>query len=169
MQIITETIISKPRAAVWEVAGTQFGNAYLWASALDYSVGHGAAIAGPVCEARTCDVQGMGRINEKLREFDPANFTLAYEVIEGFPFFVKRGLNRWQLLPEGDNRTRLRSTATVETKGFVGLMMAPMMKMQVSGIMRRTLEELKFYVENGRPHPRKQKTLASRKMTRAAA
>ncbi len=169
MQIITETVIDKPAATVWEVVGIQFGDAHLWASALNHSFGHGAAIDGSVCEARTCDVQGMGRINEKLRLFDPANFTLAYEVTEGFPFFVTRGLNRWQLLPEGNNRARLRSTATVETKGLIGLMMAPMMEMQMSSLMRRTLEDLKFYVENGRPHARKQKALATRKIARAAA
>jgi hypothetical protein len=37
----------------------------------------------------------------------------------------------------------------------------------MSGMMRRTLEDLKHYVESGVPHPRKQKAMASLKLARA--
>ncbi len=166
MKIATDIIINKPIAAVWEVVGTEFADAHLWASALNHTEGHGRKISEQVCESRTCDIQGMGRIREKLLDFDPRNHTLTYEVAEGFPFFVERGVNRWRLVAEG-GRTHLYTNAEIVTKGLVGAMMQPVMKMQMSGLMRKTLEDLKFYVESGIPHPRKQKTLRARKLARA--
>lgn len=166
MKVATDIVIDKPIAAVWDVVGTQFGSAHLWASALIHTEGNGGKISDQVCEARTCDIQGMGRIRERLLEFDPQGYALTYEVVEGFPFFVERGVNRWHLVAEG-NRTHLYIKAKIATKGLIGAIMRPMMKMQMSGLMRKTLDDLKYYAENGVPHPRKQKALASRKLARA--
>ncbi len=166
MRITTEIVIDKPVVAVWEVVGTQFGEAYRWASILNHSEAHGRKISEQVCESRTCDIQGMGRTLEKLTAFDPEAHALTYEVMEGFPFFVERGVNRWRLVEEG-GRTRVISNAEIVTKGVIGALMRPMMKMQMTGMMRRTLEDLKYYVERGVPHPRKQKAMASLKLARA--
>ncbi len=166
MKIITEIVIDRPVAAVWEVVGTRFGDAHLWASSITYSEGYGSSIGGQVCESRVCDVQGMGRIREKLLKFDPSRYTLTYEVIEGFPFFVRRGVNCWSLSAEGD-RTRLRSSAEITAKGLIGALMLPMMKMQMVRVMRKTFDDLKFYVEHGVPHPRKQGALTPGKLARA--
>jgi hypothetical protein len=108
----------------------------------------------------------MGRIREKLLEFDASSFALTYQVIEGFPFFVRRGVNRWTLSAEG-NRTRVRSNAEITTKGPIGALMLPMMKMQMGRLMRKTFDDLKFYVEHGVPHPRKQGALPPGKLARA--
>lgn len=123
-------------------------------------------MAEQVCENRICDIKGMGRIREKLLEFDAKNFALTYEVMNGFPFFVERGVNRWTLTPEGSS-TRLQSVAEITTQGLIGMLMAPMMKMQMTGLMHRLLEDLKHYVETGTPHSRKVMALASKKMTGA--
>ena len=108
----------------------------------------------------------MGRIREKLLDFDPKRLTLKYEVEEGFPFFVERGVNRWTLTEEGST-TRVHSIAEITTKGLVGMVMAPMMKMQMTGLIRNSLEDLKHYVETGTPHPRKVKALTSKKLAHA--
>ena len=166
MKIVTEIVIDRPVAAVWDIVGARFGDAHLWASSLKSSEGYGPKISGQVCESRVCDIQGMGRIREKLLEFEPSSFALTYQVIEGFPFFVRRGVNRWTLSAEG-NRTRVRSNAEITTKGLIGTLMLPMMKMQMRGLMRKTFDDLKFYVENGVPHPRKQGALTPGKLARA--
>lgn len=154
MKITTEIFINKPTLDVWEIVGNQFGSAHIWASALTHTEGSGRKMAEQVCENRTCDIKGMGRIREKLLEFDSENFALTYEVMNGFPFFVERGINRWTMTPEGSS-TRLQSVAEITTQGFVGMLMAPLMKMQMTGLMHRLLEDLKHYVETGVPHPRK--------------
>lgn len=162
MKITTEIIISKPALTVWEIVGNQFGSAHIWASALTHTEGSGRKMTEQVCENRTCDIKGMGRISEKLLEFDSKNFALTYEVTNGFPFFVERGINRWTMTEEGSS-TRLQSVAEITTQGFVGVLMAPLMKMQMTGLMHRLLEDLKHFVETGEPHPRKVTALASEK------
>lgn len=154
MKITTEIFINKPTLDVWEIVGNQFGSAHIWASALTHTEGSGRKMTEQVSENRTCDVKGMGRIREKLLEFDPNNFALTYEVTNGFPFFVERGINRWTMTPEGSS-TRLQSVAEITIQGFVGMLMAPLMKMQMKRLMHRLLEDLKHYVETGVPHPRK--------------
>ena len=69
--------------------------------------------------------------------------------MEGFPFFVERGANRWTLTSEGSHTTTVRSVATITTRGVVGHLMAPMLKFQMTSLMRKTLEDLKHYVETG--------------------
>lgn len=159
MKITTEIFINKPTLDVWEIVGNQFGSAHIWASALTHTEGSGRKMTEQVSENRTCDIKGMGRIHERLLEFDVKNFALTYEVTNGFPFFVERGINRWTMTPEGSS-TRLQSVADITTQGFVGMLMAPLMKMQMKRLMHRLLEDLKHYVETGVPHPRK--AIASR-------
>jgi len=167
MKIATDIVIDKPIAVVWDVVGTQFGNAHVWASALLHTRGHGEKISEQVAASRTCEVRGMGRVQEKLLEFDPLGYSLTYKGVDGFPFFVGSAVNRWRLVAEGTG-THVYSDVEVITKGLTGTLMSSMMKMQMSGLMRTTLEDLKFYVESGRPHPRKQKTLAAaQKLARA--
>lgn len=154
--ILKNTItILKPIADVWDVLGNDFTNAYRWSSDLKHSEGTGRHVANGVCETRHCDVKGMGKIQEKIEIFDPENHILAYEVTHGFPFFVKRGVNHWTLVSQGNYSTRLEMNAKLETKGLIGAMMAPMMKMQMGGMLKRVAEDFKYYVETGKPHPRK--------------
>lgn len=156
MNIKLETTINRPIDKVWDVLGNQFGEAHKWTSILKHSEGSGKTISNQVCESRTCDINGMGRVHEKIHEFNSDKFVLKYEVVEGFPFFVKSGLNTWQLKTEG-NATKVFVNAEITTTGFVGFLMAPMMKMQMNGMMGKFIEELKYYFENGKPHPRKSK------------
>lgn len=156
MKIETEIVINKLASAVWEIIGEQFGDIHVWASGLNHSQGSGKKLTETVCESRACDIKGMGLIQETLLEYDPTRFTLQYEVVKGFPFFVKSGVNRWTL-SNVDGATRVNTFAEIKTKGIVGSLMAPMMKMQMTGIMRKALEDLKYYAETGSPHPRKLK------------
>lgn len=159
MQITTDIIIEKPVAAVWDIIGNRFGQANVWASALTHSQGCGAPLKGEVTEARVCEVKGMGSIQERIIEFDSERHVLSYEVTKGFPFFVRKGVNHWRIDAIGTNRCRLTTTATITTNGLVGMMMAPMMRMQMSGMLRVMIEDLKHYAETGQPHPRKQKSI----------
>lgn len=156
MKIINEIVINKSVNNVWEVVGNQFSNAYEWASVLRHSEGRGEKNSAQVCDSRSCYVNGMGHTHEKLTEFDPDRHTLTYEVTKGFPFFVKRGANRWLLISEG-NQTRVFMSAEIETKGCFGKMMEPMMKVKMSSMLQTIAEDLKFYVENEQPHPRNKK------------
>lgn len=65
---------------------------------------------------------------------------------------VKRAVNRWSVLPQGD-RALLTSEAEVEFTGglfgkLLGLVMAPVMRRIAAG----ALASFKYLVENGQPY-----------------
>lgn len=159
MEFKRTIIINKSIDEVWEVLGNQFGEAYKWAGGLYHSSAHGK----PTLEAahynnRSCDTS-QGKIKEVIREFDPQDYRLVYEVIEGFPFFVDQGINHWQLRPQG-KKTQVNMHLVIKTKGLMGTLMGPLMKRQMNKIVPTILEDLKHYLETSQPSDSKAKEMA---------
>lgn len=159
MNIKKEILVNKSVEVAWDVLGNQFGEAYKWASGLNHSNAYGKPqLEGASCNNRACDTT-QGKIKEVIRIFDPKQYTLAYEVIEGFPFFIDTAINKWTLIPNGKT-TRVNIDFNMETKGLMGFLMKPMMKMQMNKLLGFVLEDFKYFVENGQPSPRKMKELS---------
>ena len=165
MEFKREIIINAPAEKVWEVLGTQFGRVCDWASGVNKSSASAHSAANTDYTNRACDTTS-GKIKEVVNVFDPQRHELEYEVIEGFPFFVKTGKNNWKLTAVG-SKTKVNMNLQIVTQGFVGKIMRPMMKMQMNKIADNAVDDLKVYVETGKPSARKAKELA--KMTRKAA
>lgn len=165
MEFNREIIINKPVERVWEVLGTQFGHVCNWASGVNKSSASAESKKTTDFTNRACDTTS-GNVKEVVNIFDSKNYELEYEVIEGFPFFVKTGKNNWKLTAVG-NKTKVNMNLQVVTQGFVGAVMRPMMKMQMSKLADNAADDLKIYVETGSPSARKAKELA--KLTRKAA
>lgn len=165
MEIKKEIIINQPIEKVWDILGHQFGQAYLWASSLNHSEGYNAPkLDQAPCNNRACSTT-QGDIKEVIRQFDSQNHVLAYEVMEGFPFFVKKGINTWRLSQKGKT-TVVNIHLVIETTGLVGALMAPMMKLQMSSLLSQVAVDLKHYAETGKPSPNKAKEL--KKLAKAA-
>ncbi len=159
MNIKKEIIVNKPIAQVWEVLGDQYGEAYKWASGLDHSEGLGLPkLEGAPCSQRTCQTS-FGKITEAVRTYDESRYELEYEVIKGFPGFIDTAINNWQLQATG-NGTKVLIDFNMTTKGFLGLFMAPLMKMQMNKVITNVLDDFKQYVETGQQSPRKAKETA---------
>lgn len=159
MEFKRTIIIDQTIEEVWDVLGNQFGEAYKWAGGLYHSSGYGKpTIQAATYNNRTCDTS-QGKIKEVIRDFDPQNYRLVYEVIEGFPFFVDRGINHWQLQEQG-NKTQVNMHLIIKTKGLMGALMGPMMKMQMNKIVSVVLKDLKHYLETGQPSDSKAKEMA---------
>ncbi len=166
MEFIKEITIDKPVQEVWDILGNQFGEAYKWASGINHSKSFGTPqISDANCNNRTCEL-ASGKIKEVVRQFDPQNRILEYEVIEGFPFFVETGINGWELTDLG-GKTKVNMHLKVKTKGIVGGMMRPMMKMQFKGLTNSVLVDLKHYAETGKPSEKKAKEI-EKQMKKAA-
>jgi len=150
MNIKKEITVNKSIQEAWDVLGNQFGEAYQWASGLNHSHAYGEPqLPGTTCNNRSCDT-AQGKIEEVIRTFDPKNYILEYEVVDGFPF----------LLTETGNTTRVNIDFKLKTKGLMGSIMSPMMKIQMNKLIGFVLEDFKHYVETGRPSPRKAKEIA---------
>lgn len=160
MNINKEILVNRPITEVWDVLGNQFGDAYKWARGLDHSAAHGeATLEGAVCSHRTCDVPGFGEVEEVIRKFDAKNHILAYEITKGFPGFISSGVNTWTLTEEGSN-TKVVMNLEMETKGLMGVIMGPMMKMKLNKLIAGVVADLKTYAETGAPSAQKVKELA---------
>ncbi|MEM9887942.1 MAG: SRPBCC family protein [Bacteroidota bacterium] len=158
MEFKREIIIDRPVATVWNTLGNQFGEAYKWASGINHSESFGAPkLKEAHCNNRACELPS-GKIKEVIRKFDPNNFELEYEVIEGFPSFVESGINNWKLT-NLNGKTKVDMHLVIKTKGILGSIMGPMMKMQMNGLTKSVLNDLKHYVETGKPSPLKQKEM----------
>lgn len=154
MEVQKEIIVNKSVQEVWEVLGNQYAQAYKWARGLYHSEGEGAPlIPGATCNNRSCDTS-FGQIREEVRVFEP-NQQLSYEVIEGFPGFVKKGVNNWYIKEVSPGKTKVQMHFVGDTQGLMGMVMGPMMKMQLSKGLGEVLGDFKYYVEQGRPSPEK--------------
>jgi hypothetical protein len=80
--------------------------------------------------------------------------TLTYESAEGMPAFVSKAISRWCVHPETATRCVVRTHATLTLRGPIRLLqMLLRLKLRQNGA--RVLDELRYRVEYGRPHPRK--------------
>ncbi len=159
MNIKKEIIVHQPIDKVWEVLGDQYGQAYKWASGLDHSEALGRAkIQGAPCSQRSCQTN-FGQITEAVRKYDPSSHELEYEVIKGFPGFIDTATNNWQLQSAGQS-TKVFIDFNMTTKGFLGLFMGPLMKMQMNKVIANVLDDFKQYIETGKPSNRKAKEMA---------
>ena len=99
--------------------------------------------------------------------FDPQHYRLQYEVIDGFPGFVKSGINTWTLKELAGDKTQVDVHFIAVLGGLMGTIMKPMMKWQLSSTFDQVLEDFKVYVETGKPSAKKAKEL--RKLAKKAA
>ncbi len=158
MIIEREVIVNQNINEAWKVLGTDFANADKWASAIKHSEGKGAGFNGASCSERGCETS-MGGLKEKITTYSDKDYSLSYNVYEGMPSMVKKAANNWSLTPHGQNKAKLNMRMEMEIGGFMGTLMKPMMKMKLGKMGNELVEEFKYYVENGKPHPRKVKAM----------
>lgn len=162
MVIKKEIIINTSIEKTWNLLGPQFSNSSLWASAVQHSEGKGNSFQGASCSERGCSTS-IGKIREQLTHYSDTTHSLSYEVTDGMPSFVKSATNAWQLTKLEADKTHLQIYADINLSGFLGKIMQPFIKLQMSGFAQDALEDFKYFVEKGVPHPRKIKAIKKSK------
>ncbi|MEM9865992.1 MAG: SRPBCC family protein [Myxococcota bacterium] len=151
---------------VWEVAAKEFDQIGTWAS----NVTESRASHEPVAGLRTEDMECTGRVcatpqgetKEVFVAYDARARTFTYEITgSAMPGFVERATNTWTVESLGPEVARLTMSVDMQTRGLLGAMMRPMMKVGMGKLLRVNLEELKHYIETGEQHARKQKKAAA--------
>jgi hypothetical protein len=142
-------------ASAWTILGERFGDIGEWAapvaaSRLDGELGVGAR--------RTCKIAGFGpvaagQIEERLVEFDRAARQLEYVAITGLPEFIAHASNHWRVRASGHG-CEVSTHASVEIRWPMALLAGPM-RWKLAGDSQRVLEDLRYRIEQGHPHPRK--------------
>ncbi len=154
MRIVKELSIAKPIEAVWEVLANQFGKIDNWASIVSHSEVSGPAKLPGVDYSIRSTITSQGKGQQELTGFDPANHSISYRSLSGTPAIIKQVSAHWSLKEKGANETHLALDFNAEMKGL-GFIIAPLAKIKLGKVGDVLLDDLKYYVENGKPHPRK--------------
>jgi Polyketide cyclase / dehydrase and lipid transport len=170
--ISKELVIAAPADAVWRVLGPGFAWIGDWATAIPAStaisatsvVQHGKVVAGLVdapVVGRVCatGLRMVPEVAETLIAYDEANRSLTYEA-SGMPAFVTTARNTWTVTPLGERRCRVTLDAQFDTRGVFGALARRLLSLRVGRTSRHLADDLRHYVEHGKPSPRKQRQLA---------
>jgi hypothetical protein len=161
LRIEREITINASVDEVWRVLAHDFGHIDQWASviaassaAADVPAPSGAGIGGRVC---TSSVAGFGEVQEEFTYYDEQAKRFGYRATRGMPGFVKSAENNWSVRPLETGKSAVEARGEIELGLIPGLFLAPILKLQFGRMSHQVAEELKYFVEHGRPHPRKLK------------
>lgn len=148
MEIDTTYDIDAPAQAAWEVFGEKFGDIADWSSAIEASSLGGALEEGVM---RTCHIKAVGPIaagviTEELTEFDRGSRTVAYSVLTGTPGFIRQLDNHWTFESIEGDRTRVRSTLTLQVAWWM-VPMSPVLRFQMARSVRDFIAQFARHVE----------------------
>jgi len=170
MKIKRTLTVNAPPKQVWDILGPNYTRAGDWASSVfasDARPGTPKIAAAPVA-GRVCQTS-LGPFTETIEAYDESRRHVAYSATgDKMPGFVKRLVNTWTVRPKG-SVSEIEMELNADIAFPFNILMGPMMKLQFGEVLREATEELKHYVETGKPHPRKLKANASKKAAKARA
>jgi carbon monoxide dehydrogenase subunit G len=162
MKLASQLKINAPAERVWKVVAHDFAQVGEWASGVAHSKANknvptpeGATVGG-----RVCNVPGFGTVTETFTSYDEVGKTYTFEAT-GLPFFVTKAFNSWRVRAVDANTTEVSFQAEMHLMPILGSLMAIPMKRQLTRLLDNATEELKYYMETGSIHPRKQKLSAN--------
>ena len=157
MKIKRQFTIRASAEKLWEIMGIRFADVSDWASSIDSSQATSMGIV-PIdapCGGRICQTS-MGSFREKILTYDPHQRIISYDAKgDKMPFFVRSLVNSWVFTPLSDSRCQVDMSMEISLLPVIGLLMAPLMRMQMGGMIDQVVEELTYFSETGIPHPRK--------------
>lgn len=165
MRIIKSVRVNVPIEQAWEVLGPNYTRVGDWASSVYASSARAGepAIADAPVLGRICQTS-IGPATETLLEYNTETYRIAYDAhAEKMPGFVKGLKNTWQLRSAGPNMTDVDMTFDMRIAPPFNFLMGWMMRLQMGGLLGKAVEEFKYFVETGSPHPRKVKADTSKK------
>lgn len=151
--------IDAPAATVWRVIAHEFAAIGKWATAIPTSTPleelpapRTAPVGGRACSAT---VPGFRTVHEQFIDYDEANMRFRYRAVAGLPTLIKQAENTWSVQPLTSDSARVEICGELEFNPLVGWFLGPILRWQFNRTGKTTLEELKYYIEEGKPHPRK--------------
>lgn len=98
-------------------------------------------------------------VEERIVVYDERGRTLTYEPVRGMPGFLAGARTTRRVVAIDDRRSQVSFTATVTTRGVAGPLVALAMRVLVHCAGVRGLDDLRHYVEQKTPSPRKQRQI----------
>lgn len=165
MKLTNKITIESSAAKVWEVLGRNFEKADEWMSTVPKSyakqseaVVEGAPVAGRICELTP---KADGPIaDETITFYDEGKYVMHVNVVpRNGKLPVQQNNLIMTVTPLNSTQSEVSWSSDLELK-TVGKLLYPVIKAGVKKSFDELLEELKHFVETGKPHPRKVAKLA---------
>ena len=151
---------------IWDVFAHDFDNADKWMAGVPKSVGkdNGKQFEGASSAGRVCDLNRKPEGPKATESFlayneEKKSCTVLIEFLNtpmGFP--LVQNVADFSLSEQGENKSEVTFTVT-STLRPIGFILFPVIKLGFRTFVKQIMQELKFYVENGTPHPRKVKAI----------
>ena len=162
MKTVNKITVDTPVDDIWKILVDDFAKSGLWMTQVKHSyeadneVSEG--LASRICEL-SVDPNGLSA-HESITALDRENGILEFEVVPrgDSKLPVTKNLVRVTMTPEGENQTRVVWESSPELKP-IGKVLMPLIKFGITRSFAQVLEELKYYAENKKPHPRKVKSI----------
>lgn len=153
------TVIHCPADDCWKVFGGRYADIHTWKSGMKSSIGEGEPFGDSPIGSRKLEASGL-TFSEKLIHFSNTERAFTYEVV-GLPFVIERVVNKWHF-SEFDGKATLHMNLSIKVLNGLGWLLNGVLKKNMSKEMGKLHQEFKFFMENGKPHPRKAKESLSR-------
>lgn len=140
---------------IWEIMGKQFDEVHKWSSNFKNSKPGGKPKFPDLDYSQRLTITDRGETVQVLDSFDSDSYTLSYHITKGAPGIAKQAGAIWSLNIINPNKTKVVLEFKMVTQGLIGFLMTPIIKKGIKNSASEIAEELKYYVENGKPHPRK--------------
>jgi len=154
MNFTKQISVNAPAEKVWDVFGRDFANIGMWATSVSNSATNNElpSVNGSPVGGRVCDTS-FGKISEEFTAYDDDKKTFSFKGVFISKMF-ESVTNSAELQSVDENTTIVKITPEIKLT-FIGTMMSPLIKMQLSKAIDEILDDLKYYVENGKPSPKK--------------
>ena len=163
--------VSASKDKIWEVFAHDFNNAFNWMASVpkSYHQSNGELFSGAKTDGRVCELttnsQGM-KASEKFLAYDEAKQTATVKIdfVDTPTMFpVRYNMLEFSMNTISEGQTEMIWTFRSRIKPLAYIIY-PLVRYQFSTFVFEIMEELKHYVENGTPHPRKVKALEKQKL-----
>ena len=154
MEFTKQIIVNASAEKVWDVLGKDFANIGVWSTAVAHSSvnNEAARVNNSPVGGRVCDTV-FGKVSEEFTAYDDEKKSLSFKGVIKSKMF-KSLISTNEVTSIDENTAEVKITPHVELT-FIGTLMSPMIKMQLSKTLDQVLDDLKYYVENGKPSPAK--------------
>jgi len=164
MKIIKKTTIGEPADKVWKVFAHDFDSAGEWMSSVPNTYGKnlGKKFEGAKSSGRVCELDGGISVSEPILAYDEVNKTLTLETFfSNAPPLVPilGNVVNFSVKDSGKNQSVVTWIIKPKLKPFAYLLY-PLVKFGLGLFIGQIIGELKYFVENGKPHPRKLKAIS---------
>ena len=95
----------------------------------------------------------IGKISEEFTAYDDQNMSFSFKGVIASKLFTSLTSTN-KVVSLNENTSEVTVTPHIELS-FLGILMYPLIKLQLSKAVRGGLDDLKYYVENGKPSPAK--------------